>query len=274
MPARRTNCQRHRSTLLEREPLEVGLGIQRFHVDMVTQMNQENQNSDESVAPVELAPMSIEFTRRELLKEWMAKRNQTISDVAAAYGCKLPYVRSILHLGDTKRNIGEKAARKLEKSLKMPERYLDGESDTRVRLSAAPRPIGDSFPVPRLVAGKTGARRDAEQSVWLPQTVLDFATISPEHAAWVRVESNELSPKLPINSLALVHCGETSISDGKLYALFWRGQLILRRVHMRPEGYFISVDSSPATGTSFSEADWRSQMDVAGHIRMAMATLD
>lgn len=218
--------------------------------------------------------MSIEFTRRELLKEWMKKRDLSGSDVATAYGCKLPYVRSILHQGDTKRNIGEKAARKLEAALSMPSRYLDGDADAPARPQAAPRPIGDSFPIPRLIPGKTGARRNADQSVWLPQSVLDFAGIPAEHAAWLRIESNDLAPKLPINSLALLHTDETTITDGKIYALFWRGQIIVRRVHLRPEGYYISVDSAPASGTHFTDADWRTQMDVAGHIRMAMSTLD
>lgn len=218
--------------------------------------------------------MSIEFTRRELLKEWIDKRELSLTDVAEKYGSKVPYIRSILHRGETKRNISEKVARKLEKSLGMPERHLDGDSDAPARRSMAPRPIGESFPIPRLVTAKTGARRDSDQSVWLPHSVLEFAAIPAEHAAWLRVESNDLAPKLPINSLALIHCDETNIADGKIYALFWRGQIIVRRVHLRPEGYYISVDSAPASGTTFTEADWRTQMDVAGHIRMAMSTLD
>jgi transcriptional regulator with XRE-family HTH domain len=64
--------------------------------------------------------------RRKRLSDWMENRKLTQTEIAARTGKTRSYVSLILGAG---KSFGEKTARSVEKSLGMPENYLDGEPE-------------------------------------------------------------------------------------------------------------------------------------------------
>lgn len=242
----------------------------------------ETQISNDILALLQSGSMSQALIRRERLKKWMRDKNLSQADVAAAYGSKVPWVRSVLHMNPNaihNRDIGEKAARRLETSLKMPERFLDGDdsntSDQATRATGRQLlPIGAIFAVPQLIRAKQTVKLDADHALPMPVVLLDNANTRPEHAAWVRVDTAELAPALAQGANVIVNTTDTTPSDGKLFALAWRDQIIIRRIHLTPQGFRLSLDANPSAALNMTEAEFRSQVSVAGRIRLVVQNFD
>ncbi|MCV2423389.1 S24 family peptidase [Paucibacter sp. DJ4R-1] len=221
--------------------------------------------------------MSQALIRRERLQAWMRKNDLSQADVAHTYGSKVPWVRSILHLNENpahNRDIGEKAARQLETRLGMPPNHLDGDDKTPARGHPQIMPIGAVYAVPQLVRAKQTVKLDAEHTMPMPVSLLEAAGTRPDSAAWLRLETNEMAPALTQGCSAVVNITDTQPADGKIYALAWRDQLIIRRLHMTPQGYRLSLDANPAAALTMTDSEFRSQVSVAGRIRMIIQNFD
>jgi hypothetical protein len=239
-------------------------------------MSSIEQDSSELIDSIQYGDMSQSLVRRERLQQWMRKHALNPTDIARAYGCKSPWVRSVLHLGEsTHRDIGEKAARKLEDKLGMPAGYMDGEDGLTVRQpDLALRPIGALFEVPKLTRSKQTNKLDPLQTLTYPLAMLDAAHTRPDQAAWLPIESADMVPAFNPGSQVLVNTSETTPIDGKVYALAWRDQIIIRRLHMTPRGYRLSLDAAPSAAIELTEAEFRSQVTVAGRIRGSVTFYD
>lgn len=239
-------------------------------------MSSNEQDSSELFDSIQYGDMSQSLVRRERLQEWMRKHALNPTDVARAYGCKSPWVRSVLHIGNsTHRDIGEKAARKLEEKLGMPAGYLDGEDGAPVRPpDLALRPIGALFEVPKLTRSKQSNKLDPRQTITYPLSMLESAKTRPDQAAWLPVETSEMAPAFDLGCQVLINTSDTSLLDGKVYVLAWRDQIIIRRIHVTPRGYRLSLDATPAAALELTETEFRSQVTVAGRIRGSVSFFD
>jgi phage repressor protein C with HTH and peptisase S24 domain len=100
--------------------------------------------------------------------------------------------------------------------------------------------------------------------------MLEAASTRPDQAAWLPIDSTDMAPAINFGSQVLINTGEIGPVDGKVFALAWRDQLLIRRIYMTPKGYRLALDANPAAAIELTEAEFRSQVTVAGRIRGAV----
>lgn len=217
--------------------------------------------------------MSEYVIRRERLNDWMKTHNVSGAELARRMACGPNYISSITNNSHGKAaNIGERAARKLEAALGMPTKYLDGEQPTQGVSPTRIAPIGELFPVPQLVRGKGSIKTEPTKIQWIARSTLEEANIRPEVAAWMTMESQDMEPRLPKGAKLFLDLSETQPVDGGTYALSWREQIIVRRVFQTPTGFRLTLEAAPEAAITLSESEMRSQVIVAGRIRIATQT--
>jgi transcriptional regulator with XRE-family HTH domain len=217
--------------------------------------------------------MSEYVIRRERLNDWMKARGISGAELARRMECGPNYISSITNNSQGKAaNIGERTARKLEAALGMSNKYLDGDQPAQDPSPNRITPIGELFPVPQLVRGKGSIKTEPTRVQWIARSTLEEAHIRPEVAAWMVMESQDMEPRLPKGAKLFLDLSETQPIDGGTYALSWREQIIVRRVFQTPSGFKLTLEAAPEAAITLSEAEMRSQVIVAGRIRISTQT--
>lgn len=216
--------------------------------------------------------MSLSLVRRELLQAWLNREKINQSQLAAKIDVQPSYISCILHKSKRKRDIGEALARRLEDALGMAPYYLDGVD--RPASTGAPRAIGEIIAIPRLHRSKNVQRLDEANTVLLAAAELQRREIRLTSAAWLSIEVSDMAPAIPRGATVIVDTSDTNIQDGKAYALGWGDQLVIRRVHLVPAGIRLSIDSNPGAAITLTPAEMRSQVSVAGCVRMMVSSID
>lgn len=180
--------------------------------------------------------------RRVRLRGWMDEHSVTLTELAGKLGVSRSYVSLLF---EPSRFFGEKAARKIEKTLLLPDGYLDmpdgatgGVSEwadvrsmdagvlalvPRVTLTIKEsRPVGvpQSLPPIALAAGKLAAR----------------GVTLREGLRLVSVADRSMEPGLEEGDEMLVDTLQSSIQDGQVYEIRHGDRVIVRRLFPRADG--------------------------------------
>ncbi len=68
----------------------------------------------------------------------------------------------------------------------------------------------------------------------IARSVLEDVGVSPECAAWAIAQGNSMEPVVPDGTKACVNTGETSITDGRMYAVDHAGMLRIKLLYRLP----------------------------------------
>lgn len=192
------------------------------------------------------------------------------------------------------RNVGEKAARDIERRLRIIPGTLDGFV-SEVREAVAPYNRGqelefaghldtwdsetplddDEVEVPlfrevELAAG-TGQTQVVENhgpKLRFAKSTLARAGVQPEHAACAYVRGNSMEPVMPDGTCVGVNTGDKDIRDGEIYAFDHDGMLRVKYLHRRPGGgiRIVSQNSTEHSDEELTGAEVSDQIRLIGRV--------
>jgi len=208
------------------------------------------QDLDTKKAQSELNRKAQADLRRKNLTAWMEKYE--INKTELSRRCNFQRA-SASNLFNPLRFFGEKLARSIEKSMGMPEMYLDSDS-TRPQVVVEWSKPDDLQPdvyalVPRLsvqLSAGDGCHSDLETELpplafrreWLQKKNVT----SKNNLRVVSVHGDSMQDYLQDGDVVLLDTGQTSIKDGSVYALRLSDELKIKRLFKKFDGS-ISISS-------------------------------
>lgn len=184
--------------------------------------------------------MEIKEIRRknlEMLIEERSKGRQT--EFANEYDLNQGELSGIL-MG--KRPFGERKARNLEKKLKLPEGWLDRDESETVKPETALIPILDI----KLACGNGYSNGDNVPILgnWnMPLQFLQKLGVSPNNAEILFAHSYSMYPTIRSGSHVLINKADTTLRNGKIYAINVNGELLLKRVFFENGRWILRSDN-------------------------------
>ena len=127
---------------------------------------------------------------------------------------------------------------------------------------------GNGHPTPEIVTTKE--QPQAFRADWLRR-----AKLSPAKLACMYARGDSMEPRIFDGDALLVELGETTIVDSKLYAIWYAGELRVKRLYRRPDGG-LSIQSYNATNYPPIEvpADQLEHVSVIGRVRQIQTVGD
>lgn len=203
--------------------------------------------------------------RRERLQKWMDDHGLTQVDVAARAGKTRSYVSLVLSAG---KSFGEKTARHFEKSLFMPQMWLDGTEESGLSAVAVwdkpeDLPAGVYALVPRVAIHlSAGNGIVAEEERSLPPLAFrqDWLTrkniTSKNNLRICTVKGDSMESYLQDGDTVLIDTGQKTIRDNDVYAIEHSGEIRIKRLARTFNGgVVISSDNPRYKDENLSPAD-------------------
>lgn len=127
---------------------------------------------------------------------------------------------------------------------------------------------GNGHPTPEVVTTKE--QPQAFRADWLRR-----AKLSPAKLACMYARGDSMEPRIFDGDALLVELGETTIVDSKLYAIWYAGELRVKRLYKRPDGG-LSIQSYNAANYPPIEvpADQLEHVSVIGRVRQIQTVGD
>ncbi len=221
--------------------------------------------------------MDVRDIRRQRLQQLVDDRfSGKRSELAHALGQQPGFISRLLAAPGEKnaKTIGEKLARSIEASIKLPHLWLDGSNDAGPTLSLRPiqvwedeseLPADEYIFLPRLdisVSCGTGSavwhiddkgQRQAFRSSWAERL-----HINPAQAATLVASGDSMAPRIQSGDSLVIDYADTTIHSGKVYVIAYDGEWFIKRLFKYPGG---AVRVSSDNPDKAQYPDWTIQPD-------------
>lgn len=156
------------------------------------------------------------------------------------------------------RVMGEKFARHIERTLRLPKGWLDEpthpnqvqEGTPAVAWSAHSEAEFNDIEVPVIHeveaeedSGRKSVKEDFEARFRFDQATLDRAGVYPEHVVSAYVSGNSMEPLLSDGAVVGIDTNNHTITDGRLYAIDHDGHLRIKQLYRVPASNGIRIRS-------------------------------
>lgn len=193
--------------------------------------------------------------RREKLKK-LAEKAGGSAALAKQYNLNPDYLYQLI---GGRRNIGEKSARNLERSLHLPDRWLDSENgevevtaeslkSVEINLDSNP-----AYPSIRRVrfklsagTGGFGIDYDGEDTVApivFAKAWYSSRNLEPSKLFAVKVANGSMESGLYDGDTVVVNTAQTTPKDGVVFAANFEGQLVIKRLQRDAGEWWLSSDN-------------------------------
>jgi phage repressor protein C with HTH and peptisase S24 domain len=186
----------------------------------------------------------------------MENRSVTRTKLAQQMGVSRTYVTLLF---DPERFFGDKAARKVERALGMPERYLekDGQENDSMAIEAWDKPedLADGVyaMVPRVeIRLSAGSGLMNRQETGLPPLAFRREWLSKKNVTArsnlfvCEVSGDSMSPGLQDGDIVLIDTGQNTLTDGEVYAIRYGDEVRIKRLFRRIDGSIRVISDNSA----------------------------
>ena len=193
-------------------------------------------------------------TRRQNLLKQLAKSKLSRADFARKAGVSRSYLSQVLSEGF---RFGEKAARSLEASLRLPKGSLDAEGDADLApVSVWDRPEdlpeGTFAIVPRisvrLSAGDgaiTGEEMDLPPLAFRDDWIRKKGVTSRSNLRICEVVGDSMEDRLQEGDIVMIDMGQVDVSNNEVYAIRYGDELRIKRLSKRFDGGLLIRSDNP-----------------------------
>lgn len=197
---------------------------------------------------------SLAALRRANLRRWMDDKRLNQTDIANRLGSGRAYVSNLFL---PERAFGEKAARNIEEKLTMPRLWLDSDHSRPEAVEVWSRP--EDLPegvfalVPRVpVQLSAGPGAHSVEGSTLPPLAFreDWLrrkrVTSRGNLRVCEVRGDSMLPYLMDGDVVLIDTGQTSLTDGEVYAVRFGDDVRIKRLFRRIDGGVLLKSDNPA----------------------------
>lgn len=213
--------------------------------------------------------LNTEQHRAKRLADWIKQRGENQSDLSRRLGVGRAYVSKLLKAdGTTGHRFMEDVARRLEKSLLMPENYLDKREEDGLApiitwSSVDDLPKGMYAMVPRisisLAAGNgivATEEKDVPPLAFTEEWIRSRNVSSRDNLRICKVAGDSMSPFLEDGDSVMIDLGQKDVVEGRVYCLRYGDELRIKRLYRRFDGGLrIVSDNKDFPEESLSPAD-------------------
>lgn len=189
--------------------------------------------------------------RRDNLRKWMRERSMSNTELADRVGVGRAYVSNLFR---EDRYFGEKAARKIEQSLRMPSGYLDSSGKMSMAVLDWDHP-DDLDPVtfalvPRVRVelsagnGVVAAPEDQMPPLAFRRDWLQKKLVTAKGNLRIcGVTGDSMHPHLEDGDIVMIDTGQREVKDGEVYAIRYGDEIRIKRLFRTLDGIRIHSDN-------------------------------